>query len=284
MNEILAIVEKFKTEINEIKNEKLSDFNSVELGIKISRKCMQELRIKVRQHEFTSNENEIHFFKHIKPSIYSKIKFFSKLYQFLLARPQGSIKKQRSFIDAEIEKLQRDYKENLDFVKYYREGSTYLDRYYFLRGKDEVQLITDTSHYLTDAEFSTSHDNLVAKIMAYDLLINHYQKLLQELRFTESQGQQSPYGVLGHYTKRGFKWTGSKTDLIELIYGLQASGAIEDGTAAINAMVNACEELFELELGNPYRTFLEIKERKKDQTKFLDEMKIALQQKMEREV
>lgn len=283
MKDIISIVENFKAEIKGIENEKLSELSSVELCIKISRRCMQNLRLELRKHHFKSTEDEIYFFKHIKPSIYSKIKFFSKLYQFLLARPQGSIKKQRNFIDAEIEKLQRDYKKNLDFVKYYREGSTYLDRYYFLRGKDEVQLITDTSHYLTDAEFSTSHDNLVAKIMAYDLLINHYQKLLQELRFTESQGLQNSNGVLNHYTKRGFKWTRSKTDLIELIYALQASGAIEDGTAAINAMVNACEELFEIELGNPYRTFLEIKERKKDQTKFLDDMKIALQQKMDRE-
>ena len=163
----------------------------------------------LREKQFENDEDEIKFFKHQKPYINSRVKFYSKLYQFLINRPQGSISKQRKFIDAEIEKLQLDYKKNLDFVKYVQEGSKYLDVYYFIRGKDEVQLITDTSHYLTDDEFSTSHDNLVAKILAYDLLINHYQQLLKDLRFNEKNEVRSrTKRVLGYIRKKGFEWKG----------------------------------------------------------------------------
>tara|TARA_Y100001001_G_scaffold100424_1_gene98111 strand:- start:12673 stop:13398 length:726 start_codon:yes stop_codon:yes gene_type:complete len=238
----------------------------------------------LREKQFENDEDEIKFFKHQKPYINSRVKFYSKLYQFLINRPQGSISKQRKFIDAEIEKLQLDYKKNLDFVKYVQEGSKYLDVYYFIRGKDEVQLITDTSHYLTDDEFSTSHDNLVAKILAYDLLINHYQQLLKDLRFNEKNEVRSrTKRVLGYIRKKGFEWTGTKTDLIELIYAFQASGAIEDGQASIKEMVTACEELFEINLGNAYRTYLEIKGRKIERTKFIDKLKIALITKMDRD-
>lgn len=76
-------------------------------------------------------------------------------------------------------------------------------------------------------------------------------------------------------------WTASKTDLIELIYALQASGAIKSGTAGIKEMASACEEIFDLNLGNVYRTFLEIRERKIDQTKFIDRLKTTLLRRME---
>ncbi|MEE4248527.1 MAG: RteC domain-containing protein, partial [Kangiellaceae bacterium] len=233
--------------------------------------------------KFDSLDDEIRFFKKQKPCVYSKIIFYSKLYQFLLKRPQGSIKKQRQFIDQEIEKLQKDYEENLDFVRYYREGSTYFDGYYFLRGKDEVKLITDTSYYLTDVEFSTSHDNLVATIQAYDLLINHYQQLLSELRFQQNNSSGARRNISSFYRRRSLKWTASKIDLIELIYALHASGALEDGRITIKELAEVCEELFELSFDNVYRTYLEIKARKNDRTNFLDKLKTQLIVKIEKD-
>lgn len=46
-------------------------------------------------------------------------------------------------------------------------------------------------------------------------------------------------------------------------------------------MACACEDIFELKLGNVYRTFLEIRERKIDQTKFIDRLKATLLRRME---
>ncbi|QLG44713.1 RteC domain-containing protein [Costertonia aggregata] len=279
---IKNILDEYKNEIEDVGLGNLEDFLVVEKGIQISRRCIQSLRVLLRNKEFDSPEDEIRFFKEQKPCVYTKIKFYSKLYQFLLRRPQGSLNKQRRFIDQEIEKLQEDIRENLDFVKYYREGSTYLDKYYFLRGKDEVKLITDTSYYLTDNEFSISHDNLVAEILAYDLLINHYQKLLSDLRFLRKNGLKAQKATSYHH-KRSLKWTATKTDLIELLYALHTSGAIEDGQISIKQLAEACEELFELEFDNVYRTYLEIKGRKNDRTKFLDRLKTSLMVKIEKD-
>ena len=66
-----------------------------------------------------------------------------------------------------------------------------MDEYYFLRGNDNIGLISDTSHFYTDAEFSTSHDNSVAKIIAYDLLFTHY---LNELK---KRGEEITGGTPG---------------------------------------------------------------------------------------
>jgi len=275
---IHIILDNYKEEIKIVEESNLGDFNNVEKGISISRRYLQKLRICVRENEFVDQQNEIIFFKKHKPYIYSRLKFYAQLYNFLINRPAGTIKSKEEFIDSEINRLQESNRRNIDFIKYYREESTVLDEFYFIRGKDKISLVSDTSHFYTDAEFSTSHDNAIAKIMAYDLLINHYVQELSYLR-DQSYGISNKLNTLANGERLG--WTASKTDLIELIYALQASGAIKSGTAGIKEMASACEDIFELKLGNVYRTFLEIRERKIDQTKFIDRLKSTLLRRME---
>tara|TARA_R110000850_G_scaffold109507_6_gene222593 strand:- start:149 stop:1000 length:852 start_codon:yes stop_codon:yes gene_type:complete len=275
---IHKILDNYKEEIKAVEESNLNDFNNVEQGISISRQYLQQLRVCVRENEFQDKQNEIIFFKKHKPYVYSRLKFYAKLYNFLINRPAGTIKSQQEFIDSEINKLQESNRRNIDFIKYYREDSELLDEFYFLRGNDKISLVSNTSHFYTDAEFSTSHDNAIAKIMAYDLLISHYVEELSYLRDL-SNGVQNKLSTLSNGERLG--WTASKTDLIELIYALQASGAIKSGTAGIKEMASACEDIFELKLGNVYRTFLEIRERKIDQTKFIDRLKATLLRRME---
>jgi len=170
---IHKILDNYKEEIKAVEESNLNDFNNVEQGISISRQYLQQLRVCVRENEFQDKQNEIIFFKKHKPYVYSRLKFYAKLYNFLINRPAGTIKSQQEFIDSEINKLQESNRRNIDFIKYYREDSELLDEFYFLRGNDKISLVSNTSHFYTDAEFSTSHDNAIAKIMAYDLLISH---------------------------------------------------------------------------------------------------------------
>ena len=41
-------------------------------------------------------------------------------------------------------------------------------------------------------------------------------------------------------------------------------------------MASACEQIFNIDLGDFYRTFLEIRSRKINQTKFIDKLKESL--------
>ncbi|MDL5512466.1 RteC domain-containing protein [Arenibacter sp. M-2] len=273
---ITDILKSYKIKISSVEDSDLEDFHNIEEGIKISRKYLQKLRIIIREEEFSNKENEILFFKKQKPILYGNLKFYVKLYKYLLIRPKGSSKYKKKIIGEEIKKLQNYYTENINFIRYYRQNSTTLDEFYFLRGNDNIGLISDTSHFYTDAEFSTSHDNAVAKIIAYDLLLAYYQDELNKLEHHKNN----------NLVKRGFKsldfgWTANKIDLIELIYALQASGAIKGGKAGIKDMAMACEQIFDLDLGNYYRKFLEIRARKIEPTKFLDRMRSSLLKRMQ---
>lgn len=67
-----------------------------------------------------------------------------------------------------------------------------------------------------------------------------------------------------------------KTDLVELIYALYSSGSINKGTAEIKDIARITERIFKVDLGNYYHTFVEIKSRKINQAKYLDQLKDSL--------
>lgn len=277
-DKIEEILGKYRVEMEDIEELDLTKFSNVEKGIKVSRRYLQRLRIQLREDSFIKSEDEIHFFKVQKPFIYGSLKFYIKLYKYLLQEPKGSKKSKRKFIDGETGKLQTYYNQNLDFIRYYRQNSTSLDEFYFLRGNDNIGLISDTSHFYTDAEFSTSHDNAVAKIVAYDLLLTFYLERLSKLNNPKENLHNA---VNRHFKGLNLGWTANKIDLIELIYALQSSGAIRGGKAGIKDMAMACEQIFDMDLGNYYRKFLEIRGRKIHPTKFLDRMKACLLKRME---
>nr|WP_321414768.1 hypothetical protein [uncultured Allomuricauda sp.] len=83
------IVDEYKNQLEKISDEELSDFTTVDRAIKISRKCLQQLRIVIRNGSFMNKENEIRFFKRQKPFIYGNLKFYVKLYKYLLQKPKG---------------------------------------------------------------------------------------------------------------------------------------------------------------------------------------------------
>lgn len=76
-------------------------------------------------------------------------------------------------------------------------------------------------------------------------------------------------------------WTGSKTSLVELIYALYHQSVFDNGNADVKRIMKSFEVAFNIDLGDFYHTFLEIKSRKINRTKFLDTLRDNLMQKMD---
>lgn len=247
-----------------------------EEGIKYAKASLEKLRGLIAERTFANNISEITFFKLIKPQVFSKLIYYVKLFNIESKRPRSSNKSQIKYLNNHIDRLQVYFNDNLEFYHYFRRGATLLDEQYFLRGKADIRLHPETFHFFTDKQFSTSHDSAVATILAYDMLIIHLKKETDKLNNINGMEIETP-----SFRKQSkLFWTGSKTDLIELIYALHSSGAINKGTADIKEMATACEQIFNVDLGNYYHTFIELRSRKSNNTKFLDMLKDALVNRM----
>lgn len=69
------------------------------------------------------------------------------------------------------------------------------------------------------------------------------------------------------------QWTDSKVALVEFIYALYAGKCFNNGNTSLKDIAFCCETLFNIEIGDFYRIFLEIRNRKKSRTQFLDKLK-----------
>jgi len=61
-----------------------------------------------------------------------------------------------------------------------------------------------------------------------------------------------------------------------LIYALYHSRVINNGNLEIKELANELQKLFNIELGDFYKIYSEIRLRKKSRTKFLDDLSIGL--------
>lgn len=231
--------------------------------------CMGQLKTFVSERGFKNIEEEIYFFKHIKPVFLSKLIYYNAIYKIETKKPYGNGKAIKKYIDNELAKLKRYFDNNLEFHKYYRTNSTYLDHKYFVRGKHDIKLSLDTFYFEADHNFTTSHDYKVAKIMANDLI----QVYLENQLNNTNKKRISEKSLLN--------WTGSKTALTELIYALYSHGVFDNGNADIKVISKTFERTFNVDLGDFYHTFLELKSRKINRTKFIDSLRDALIKRMD---
>jgi len=231
---------------------------------------------KVKQHVlrigFVNIEEEINFFKRLKPNILSKLIYYNTIYKIEAKKPHGCKKVIRKYLKNEISKIKRFFDNNLEFYKYYRTNSTYLDHKYFVRGKYDIKLGLDTYYFESDHSFSTSHDYKVAKIIANDLI-----QVYLEDQLTSLNKRSAP----DHTIINNLNWTGSKTALIELIYALHAQSVLDNGNVDIKVIAISFEKIFNIDLGDFYHTYLELRNRKTNRTKFIDLLREGLIKKMD---
>ena len=279
----MKIIQHIKLLIETI-NEELKNIDSANDDIVIKSKLtvhylisqLKDIKDKVRSHKFSSNKTEIQFFKHLKPSIYSKLIFYSNVFKIESRKPKGTDKSIRKHYEKELHRIEMFSNNNLEFSDYLRHNSTYLDDKYFIRGNYDIELYMDTFIYDSDPGFCTSHDYKVSKVYANDLLIIFLKTQLANLERKEHYS-----GAKNNLPISQFTWSVSKTDCVELIYALYLTQSINKGNLEIKELAVHFEKQFNIQIDDLYKMFLQIKERKTNSTKYIDSLKAALLAKLE---
>ena len=168
---------------------------------------------------FKSLEDEITYFKHYKPKMLSRYLYFYRLFQYEVLKKGKSPKRIRKIFQKEKKRMQDFFQENIDFIHYYRSNEILMDHEYFTR----KNCFDSTCPEKTILELSnlrqSKNDLIIAELLSNDMLYIHVEKELSKLK--EKPKQKTRINKL--------KWTGSKVAIIELIYALASSKAINHG-------------------------------------------------------
>ena len=262
-----TISTKLEKEIEELTISSINSLDTCALIINVILWCLDELKKVVLEKGFKDVSEEIHFFKYQKPVIVFKLIYYNAIYKIETKKPYGE-KQIKKFLNKELIKLKRFFDNNIDFYNYYRSNNSFLDESLFIRGKHDIRLWLDTFYFEADHSFCTSHDYKVAKIIANDQIQVYFE---DQLNCNHNKLSDNA----------SLKWSASKTALTELIYALYSHGVFNNGNTDIKLIAKTFENAFNIDLGDFYYTYMELKSRKMNRTKFLDSLCEALIKKMD---
>jgi len=229
---------------------------------------------------FKNDEEEIHFFRSIKPQILGKLIYYNKIYRIETTCPVSNGKMYYNYFSGQLANLKREYTEHLcnsDFYRYYRSGRTDRDDTYFKRGNINYHDGLNSIVFEIDPEFSTFFDYKTARIISNELL---YTYLL-----TKINPDEGPDVILQKpESSKDIFWTDSKNAIIELIYALYASGVISHGKIGIRKISLMFQILFRIPLGDLHHAFHRMKTRSGSRTSFLDQLKFSLEEYMDKDL
>jgi len=120
VNVFNRIVTNFEASLNTIETDNGDVLIIAEKNIKEAKEVLNKVRLLIDKRGFKSCEEEIYFFKQIKPKIYSKLIYYLKLFIIESKRPRSSKKTQVKYFNSHIDKLQTYFNDNLEFYHYYR--------------------------------------------------------------------------------------------------------------------------------------------------------------------
>lgn len=238
-------------------------------------KKLKKLNKWVKNYSFECQKEEIYFFKELKPSLISKILFYQNVLKIESTLPPGKKAKRKHYIRA-INKLTEVAREDRDFYEYYRSRATYNDHKYFVRRPYKDIFRDDPMQLYFDSKISTSHEYQVAKLISSDMLVNYLERKIDEIN--------QKTGAANFRDPVNYTWSGTKIDLVELIYALKHTGLINNGNIDVKELATHLGNVFNIELEDSiYRIYQDIKLRKTVRTKFLNKLADNLNNKLNEE-
>lgn len=223
-----------------------------------------QLRKLLSLRQFSSNEEEIAFFKEIKAPIHAQLIFHKQVFEIETKRLISIESDITHVIKEKLEQFIHVFQDNQEFILYTENLYTNFDEIYFIRRKKMTPIFISNCDDLFDPEFETSHDKLLSNYMAFKMLKEYFQIEQNSFRPT-------------------LKWTGIQAEIVELIYALHTSRKINHGKASLHQIAIQFQYFFKFEIGDFYRVYTELKERKKGRTIFVDRLSEDLNDRMDKD-
>lgn len=257
---------KLDAELAEVEIRKRNVLERFKTAARVADGAVEEMKQLVLGKHFESEEDEIYYFKHILPCILGKKIYYSRLFRIEANHPKNIRDDYKKYLDRELQRINMFFEEHNALRLYYEGGGTDKDELYF-RGNSQYsnEYPVDLNGML-DTRFCTVIAFILAELTALQDVRHYLFTKLDQL-----DGAQRNMA-----SKSKLRWTDSKTDLVELVYALFASGCFNSGKAELKQIFEWLEDSLEIDFGNAYGHFRDIRLRKKETASFLNRIKDSL--------
>ncbi|MCK8143299.1 RteC domain-containing protein [Flavobacterium sp. I-SCBP12n] len=106
-----------------------------EEAIKILIMGLEKLKTYLIKYKFKDKNEEIEFFRYVKPMFAGKLIYYTEIYNIETNKPYGPKKTLRKYYNSELLKLKTFFDENQEFYRYYRTNNRCLEIGFFIQYK-----------------------------------------------------------------------------------------------------------------------------------------------------
>jgi len=270
-------LEELEREMGDISILEPAPIERLKMSVSLVDGYLEKLRKYVQKQPFKSIEDEIYFFKKVKPEFYNWRIYAFERYGVESWIPITNEQNQREFFISELKALDRFFRLHDFHYQYFRMGAFELDSLFFVRSVQTSDSTILPNVADPDPEFATRGDYLFSKFMALERLRSWVVGKILAL-----DGMSPQVGFIKSGSK--LKWTGESINLIEVAYGFWLTGQINNGNASVSEIVRWLEETLQISIGRAYRRWTEISRRERSTaTKYLDRMRETISDRLDSE-
>lgn len=262
------IYQDMKSELQEIQSLKENVLQQAEESFLVTYKALEKLKAFILEYTFTGEE-EIDFFKHVKPRFQAELIYYGELFYLHSTMPVGN-KEMLKHYQRQMAHIRAYFQRHQYLFTYFRLASTNLDDHLFKREAPLLPFIPEKPCLHMDNRFATIGSYRFSMFRAYIHLKAYLEKKIFKLKNPTLKTREQK-----------LKWTAPKVALVELTYAFKAAGVFNHGQVSIRDIATHLEEVFQQDMSQYYRTFQEIRIRKTGRANFLDRLKRSLEKWMD---
>lgn len=145
----------------------------IEWGFGIITRTWLVIQQEIENYQFADQQEEINFYKTVKPKFIALMDFFTLLYRAVLFQPDRKAEKKK-YWQRELKTCEAFLKKHQSFCRYCEQGNTGMDHIYFVQDNNQQPLIFGINE--NNRQATTSYSHLLARVIS----IKKYQGYLQE--------------------------------------------------------------------------------------------------------
>ncbi|PZD76814.1 RteC domain-containing protein [Mesonia sp. K7] len=264
MKTLSHLLKEFQEELRQINISNHNIMKKANLSIVCCNSCLHKMRKQIEIVKIDSKDDEINFFKNIKSEPLVSLIYYREVRSFELKIQNTPVHIRKRVIKKQLKKVYKFLQLHIETLQYINNNLNHLDHIFFTRTQEEHTHLFHKGSYFFDPQFNTSKDQLFAKTKAY-LKFMKYLKAKKKMI-------NNPNQSINILIESNLQWTASKVALVEIIYALYHKKAINNGNVDIKQIAVCFQSLFNIEIGDYYKIFAEIKNRQNNHTKYLDEL------------
>lgn len=179
------LYEDMMSDAKRLLRKELPELERVECCYRITESYWAQVKELCKEMKFADQNEEIEFFKDIKPKFTSQIEYFLILYEALLMVSKNfsefSTQEALLFWENETKRYKRFYEKNEEFIMYYENDERNLDSQYFVRTNKNPGITANVRVYDMNSNLYSLHGQLLTTWLANKMYYEYVLKKLETL-------------------------------------------------------------------------------------------------------